>query len=132
MASHHVKGLVAVGVFLFPVTGMAGDFFSPSSAKLTGDFRSERLALETNRFNLDLRGGSGSGGAGALYDEYQDLGLYQNVIWVNVDNVAENSPVNITVGESSQGAEGSNLNGSNTVAGCIQPVLNAPSRCGAD
>jgi len=113
----------------------AGDFASPTSAPLDGSFRNTRLSMENNRQNhnnaaLSLQATNGAGvGAGSLYDEYQQSGAYQNVIWVPMENIGDNTTINVTIGDTNQSATDSSANASNEISACSDNILNSSGSC---
>lgn len=124
MKLYRAVALYSFAVVLAPFAVSAGDFRSPASAELSGDFRTARLSMETNRYNLAQRAGSSGGSSGSLYDEYQNAGLSTNSITLNV-SVAENGSSTITLTEPVQRADGSSQSASNVVGDCA--MLNHPN-----
>lgn len=114
----------------------AGDFASPTSASLDSNFRNTRLSIENNRQNhnnaaLARQAANGAaGGAGSLYDEYQNSGAYQNVIWVPLENIGDNNEINVSIGDTQQTADDSDTSASNEISACSDNVLNSsPDSC---
>ena len=112
----------AVSLFSFHGTAaQAGDFANPSAASLDNNYRNTRLSMETNRQNqsnvvIAREAAMQAGGAGSLYDEYQDAQGYQNVIWVPLENIGEGAVINVNVGDAQQSAADSNVDAGNSVA----------------
>jgi len=125
------SGILAALVPFAPA--LAGDFHNPSAAALDGTFRTSRMNMEVNRFSLAQRAAAAAvagnmvGAAGI--DEYQNTGIYQNVIWVPLNNIGDGNTISVAIGESLQSSDGATLNATNTVAGCSVHILNAPSEC---
>ena len=111
----------------------AGDFLTPTAAPFDGSFRNTRLSLEDRRKNhsnvAKAQSGSGGGG-GTSYDEYQQTGTYQNVIWIPMENIGEGAVINVNIGETEQTSDGSTITSSNTV--CDSTILNTSGNCGSN
>jgi hypothetical protein len=129
-----VAGLLAC----FPFErAQAGDFLNPAPAQLDSQFRNNRLGLESQRRNYSniasasaFSGTMAGGGAALSYDEYQQSGAYQNVIWIPLENIGEGATINVNVGDSQQSADGSTTGASNEVSEGTNTTMNN-GHCGS-